>query len=200
MAGRALTEDADSEIAIMMVEAGGTEKSWSYYDAGAPKVTEEVLAEGLEASKRWIRESINLQRRLVEAYTAARGPIETIPFSTFTDYQEDVWARVEAVGTEAIAKANLVTSKAERNAALDAAGEEIRAALGDEFADRPRRGQGGHPLAHQEAGAQAHRRGGRACRRPWHQPTSGRSRPRSTCSRRPTARRSSSAARPRCST
>ena len=46
MAGRALTEDADSEIAIMMVEAGGTEKSWSYYDAGAPKVTEEVLAVG----------------------------------------------------------------------------------------------------------------------------------------------------------
>ncbi len=48
-----------------------------------------------------------------------------------------MWARVEAVGTDPIAKANLVTSKAERNAALDAAGEEIRAALGDEFADRP---------------------------------------------------------------
>jgi len=136
VAGRALTEDAESEIAIMMVEAGGTEKSWSYYDSGAPKVTEEVLAEGLEASKQWIRESINMQRRLVEAYTAARGPIETIPFSTLTDYEEDVWARVEAVGTEPIAKANLVTSKAERNAALDAAGEEIRAALGDEFAER----------------------------------------------------------------
>ncbi len=86
VAGRALTEDADGEIAIMMVEAGGSEKSWSFYQAGAPKVTEEVLAEGLEASKRWIRESINLQRRLVEAYAAARGPIETIPFSTFTDY------------------------------------------------------------------------------------------------------------------
>ena len=37
MAGRALTEDADSEIAIMMVEAGGTEKSWSYYDDGRPQ-------------------------------------------------------------------------------------------------------------------------------------------------------------------
>ncbi len=137
VAGRALTDDADSEIAIMMVEAGGTEKSWSYYETGAPKVTEEVLAAGLEASKQWIRESINLQRRLVEDFTAARGPIQTIPFSTFTDYQDDVWARVEAVGTDPIGKANLVTSKAERNAALDAAGEEIRAALGDEFADRP---------------------------------------------------------------
>ena len=136
VAGRALTDDAESEIAIMMVEAGGTEKSWDYYEAGAPKVTEEVLAAGLEASKQWIRESINLQRRLVDAFSAARGPIETIPFSTFSDYQDDVWARVEAVGTDPIAKANLVTSKAERNAALDAAGEEIRAALGDEFAER----------------------------------------------------------------
>ncbi len=137
VAGRALSEDAGAEIAIMMVEAGGTEKSWSYYEDGAPKVTEEVLASGLEASKQWIRESINLQRQLVEAYTAARGPIETIPYQTFSDYEDDVWARVEAVGTDPIAQANLVTSKAERNAALDQAGEQIRATLGDEFADRP---------------------------------------------------------------
>jgi polyribonucleotide nucleotidyltransferase len=137
VAGRALTEDADSEIAIMMVEAGGTEKSWDYYADGAPKVTEEVLAQGLEASKQWIRESINLQRELVASYVAVRGPIETIPFSVFSDYEDDVWERVQAVGTDAITKANLVTSKAERNAALDGAGEEIRAALGDEFAERP---------------------------------------------------------------
>jgi polyribonucleotide nucleotidyltransferase len=136
VAGRALSEGADSEIAIMMVEAGGTEKSWSYYEDGAPKVTEEVLAQGLEAAKQWIRESINLQRELVASYVAVRGPIETIPFSTFSDYEDDVWERVQAVGTDAITKANLVTSKAERNAALDAAGEEIRAALGDEFAER----------------------------------------------------------------
>src|SRR5580700_5040056 len=136
VAGRAVSEDSDTDIAIMMVEAGGTEKSWSYYADGAPKVTEEVLAEGLEASKTWIRESILLQRDLVEAFTAARGPIETIPYQTFSDYEDDVWARVETVGTDPIAKANLVTSKAERNAALDAAGDEIRAALGDEFADR----------------------------------------------------------------
>src|ERR1700722_5889842 len=137
VAGRALTEDADTDIAIMMVEAGGTEKSWSYYDEGAPKVTEEVLASGLEAAKTWIREAINLQRELVASYTAVRGPIVTIPFTTFSDYQDDVWARVEAVGTDPIAKANLVRSKAERNAPLDPAGEQIRAALGDEFADRP---------------------------------------------------------------
>ncbi|MGZ8763057.1 MAG: polyribonucleotide nucleotidyltransferase, partial [Acidimicrobiia bacterium] len=34
------------EIAVMMVEAGCTEKSWELYEAGAPKVTEDVIAEG----------------------------------------------------------------------------------------------------------------------------------------------------------
>src|SRR3954468_11884531 len=54
------------DIAIMMVEAGGTERASEYYDGGAPKVTEEVIARGLEECKTWIRESIDLQRQLVE--------------------------------------------------------------------------------------------------------------------------------------
>jgi polyribonucleotide nucleotidyltransferase len=136
VAGRALTEETDTDIAIMMVEAGGTEKSWSYYADGAPKVTEEVLAEGLEASKTWIRDSINLQRQLVADVVAAHGPIDTIEFSVLTDYADDVWAQVEKVGTDLIAKANLVTTKTERNAALDGAGNEIKAALAEEFEGR----------------------------------------------------------------
>src|SRR5436309_11047787 len=50
VAGRALGEESDADIAIMMVEAGGTENAWSYYESGAPKVTEEVIAAGLEAA------------------------------------------------------------------------------------------------------------------------------------------------------
>ena len=55
VAGRVLDND---DVAIMMVEAGGTEAAWPAFEAGAPKVTEEVIAEGLEAAKTWIRESI----------------------------------------------------------------------------------------------------------------------------------------------
>ena len=121
VAGRALSEGPDAEIAIMMVEAGGTEKSWNLYEAGAPKVTEEVLAEGLEAAKTWIRESIELQRALVAAAVERDGPIVPIEFSTFADYQDDVWQRVEQVGAEPLGKANLLTGKAERNAAIDEA-------------------------------------------------------------------------------
>src|ERR1700759_3681993 len=45
VAGRQLD---DGDVAIMMVEAGGTEMAWDLYEDGAPKVTEEVIAEGLE--------------------------------------------------------------------------------------------------------------------------------------------------------
>jgi polyribonucleotide nucleotidyltransferase len=136
VAGRALSEDVDSEIAIMMVEAGGTEKAFQYYEDGAPKVTEEVLAEGLEAAKTWIRESIVLQRRLVEAFVEARGPIQPIEYSTLSDYGDDVWARVETEGTEAVAKAGTITAKAERNAALDQVSASLLDQLGGDFPER----------------------------------------------------------------
>ena len=136
MAGRALSDAANAEIAIMMVEAGGSERSFQYYDEGAPQVTEEVLADGLEAAKTWIRESIVLQRQLVEKWVAERGPVEIIPYSTFSDYEDDVFERVQAVGTDAIAEANTIVAKAERNAALDAATAFIIEAVAAEFPDR----------------------------------------------------------------
>ena len=57
VAGRQLD---NGDVAIMMVEAGGTAKSFEYYADGAPKVDEKVLAGGLEACKVWIKESIAL--------------------------------------------------------------------------------------------------------------------------------------------
>jgi polyribonucleotide nucleotidyltransferase len=136
VAGRALSEAEDTDIAIMMVEAGGTEGSFNKYAAGAPKVDEEVLAAGLEASKTWIRESINLQRAMVAEYVAAHGPIEIMPYTVASDYADDVFAAVEEVGTARLTAANIQTSKAERNAALDAAGAEIIAELEPRFPDR----------------------------------------------------------------
>jgi polyribonucleotide nucleotidyltransferase len=136
VAGRALSDADDTDIAIMMVEAGGTEGSFNMYADGAPKVTEEVLAEGLEASKKWIRESVLLQRQLVKDFVAQRGPIETIPFQTFSDYGDDVFAAVEEVGKAKLTAANVQTSKAERNAALDAAGAEIIETLEPRFPER----------------------------------------------------------------
>ncbi len=136
VAGRALSEAADADVAIMMVEAGGTERSFQYYEEGAPQVTEEVLADGLEAAKTWIRESIVLQRELVGAYVAARGPIGDVPYASLADYGDDVWERVQALGTAGLAAANVLTPKAERNAALAEVTESVLADLSGEFPDR----------------------------------------------------------------
>jgi polyribonucleotide nucleotidyltransferase len=134
VAGRALSEEPDAEIAIMMVEAGGTKGSWTLYEEGAPKVTEEVLAEGLEAAKSWIRDSIGLQRELV----ARAGKKPTIPYELFTDYADDVYEKVVEVGTDALAKANTISEKAQRNASLDEATQAILTELSPAFPERER--------------------------------------------------------------
>jgi polyribonucleotide nucleotidyltransferase len=136
VAGRALSDDRDAEIAIMMVEAGGTEGSFVKFADGAPKVTEEVLAAGLESSKTWIRESINLQRDLVADFVAQRGPIVPIEFDAQADYGDDVYARVEALGTAPLTAASAITGKAERATATDEATKSIIAQLSAEFPDR----------------------------------------------------------------
>ncbi|HZT68114.1 MAG TPA: polyribonucleotide nucleotidyltransferase [Acidimicrobiales bacterium] len=129
VAGRALP---DGDVAIMMVEAGGTEDAWRYYEQGAPKVTEEVIAEGLEASKRWIRESIELQRQLVDQV----GKPEPVPYQAQVDYQDDVWDRVQSAGTERLSQATAIAGKAERNAAIDDATAAIIDELATEFDGR----------------------------------------------------------------
>ena len=129
VAGREL---ADGDVAIMMVEAGGTEKAWSYYEDGAPKVSEEVIAAGLEASKRWIKESIALQRDLV----AKAGAREPLAYTPVLDYGDDVCERVTAVGSSKLDPATRIVIKAERNEAIETATAEIIAELAAEFEGR----------------------------------------------------------------
>ena len=102
----------------MMVEAGGTEDSWEFYEAGAPRSPRRSWPQGLESAKTWIRESIELQRR-ARGQGRARSPRS--PTSSSPTTSDDVYERVDAVGTDAVAKANAITAKAERNAALDEA-------------------------------------------------------------------------------
>jgi len=89
VAGRALSEEPGADVAIVMVEAGGTEKAFEFFEQGAPRVTEDVIANGLEVAKTWIRESIELQRELVRK----AGSKDTIDFVLFVDYGEDVYER-----------------------------------------------------------------------------------------------------------
>jgi polyribonucleotide nucleotidyltransferase len=125
VAGRELD---NGDVAVMMVEAGGTPKAVAYYEAGAPKVTEAVIADGLEACKPFIKQAIALQKELVAA-AGARAPLAYVPV---LDYGADVWTAVEAAGTKTLGKAIVIAIKADRNEATDAATAEVLAALAGE--------------------------------------------------------------------
>jgi polyribonucleotide nucleotidyltransferase len=126
VAGRELD---NGDVAIMMVEAGGSERAFSYFEAGAPKVSEDTVADGLEASKVWIKESIALQRQLLEAVVAEHGPIQMMEYTPILDYGDDVFEAVERVATPKLANAITISAKADRNAATDAAAAETVAEL-----------------------------------------------------------------------
>src|SRR5581483_6292247 len=122
----------NGDIAFIIIDASATEKAWQYYEEGAPKVTEAVIAEGLEASKRWIAESIDLQLELVQK----AGVHEPIPYEPQLDYGDDVFERVAAVGTDLPDKATRIADKTERNKATDEATAAIMEQLPPEFAGR----------------------------------------------------------------
>ena len=112
VAGRALSDSVESEIAIMMVEAGGTEGSFVKYVNGAPKVTEEVLAEGLEAAKSFLRHEVGKTLGM-----------RVVPNLTFTyDEAIDRGDRVDQLLREA--KASDARLAAETPAAVEPLSEE----------------------------------------------------------------------------
>ena len=128
VAGRQLE---NGDIAIMMVEAGGTERAFEYYDDGAPKVTEEVLADGLEASKQWIDDVIELQKAL----RSQLGDIEALEWIPSVDCGDEILERVRSVATPQLTEAMSIADKAEREAQQNLVTAEIRTQLEEEFAE-----------------------------------------------------------------
>jgi polyribonucleotide nucleotidyltransferase len=116
VAGRRLD---DGDVAIMMVEAGGTERTWELYEAGAPKITEELIAEGLEASKQWIGAAIDLQIALHAEYVLAHGPIADVAYAPNIDYTPEVFAAVSEHAKVKTSEAMAIADKNDRNARLD---------------------------------------------------------------------------------
>ena len=116
----------------MMVEAGGSEKAWSFYAAGAPKVTEEVIAQGLEEAKVWIKESVDLQLRL----KAAAGSRAPLAFTPRHDYGTDVYERVEALAADKLSKITTISLKSERESAIAETTAGLVAELGSELPGR----------------------------------------------------------------
>ena len=132
VAGRELP---DGDVAVMMVEAGGTEGSLALYAEGAPNVDEAALARGLEESKRWIKDAIALQRQLAEVYVENVGPIQAIDWTPQLDYSDEVYAAVtNAAGDRAVATQE-IGDKSERLAAEAALRDEVVASAVAAVAD-----------------------------------------------------------------
>jgi polyribonucleotide nucleotidyltransferase len=119
VAGR-VTETGD--VAIMMVEAESTEQTWDLVQSGSQAPTEEVVAGGLEAAKPFIKQLCEAQ---VELAKQAAKPVAEFP--VFLDYQDDVFAAVEAAASDDLAQALTIAGKQEREHRLD----EVKAALLD---------------------------------------------------------------------
>ncbi len=130
VAGRVLD---DGDVAVMMVEAGGTANTWELYEAGTPKVDEDVLAGGLEASKTWIREVIKIQQELIEAF----GPVEKMDPPVTIDYTDEIFAAVEATGAERIAATQTIADKADRQAAESDLAASLIDEVGARFSETP---------------------------------------------------------------
>jgi len=122
---------AGDDVAIMMVEAEATERTIELVAGGATAPTEEVVAEGLDASKKFIRALCEAQSEL--AKTAAK-PIADFP--VFLEYQDDAYAAVAEIADKSVAEALTILAKAERENRLDEIKVDVMAALGSRFEGR----------------------------------------------------------------
>jgi polyribonucleotide nucleotidyltransferase len=117
----------DGDVAIMMVEAESTESTWELVRAGRQAPTEEIVGQGLEAAKPFIKALCDAQAEL-----AAKFPQPVKAFPVFLDYEEDVFEAVAAAAGDRVREANSIQAKQER----EAASEELLARLQEELADR----------------------------------------------------------------
>ena len=129
VAGRIVTkEDGSEDVAIMMVEAGGGKNEWELIQAGATAPTEDVVADGLEAAKPFIKALCEAQLKVAE-----KASKETAEFPLFLDYTDEEYAAVAEYAAEKVAQALLTEGKLARDQAVDAVKEEMLGALAERF-------------------------------------------------------------------
>jgi len=128
VAGRVVGDD----VAIMMVEAEASDNAWDLVkNQGQPAPTEEVVAQGLEAAKPFIRTLVEAQADL-----AGRAAKETREFPRFLDYEDDVFEAVEPAVTADLQQALTIADKQEREERLDEIHAGALEKFGEQFAER----------------------------------------------------------------
>jgi len=125
VAGRVITDaDGNEDVAIMMVEAEATEGSWNLIKAGAVKPNEQVVAEGLEASKPFITQLVAAQNEV--AKTAAK---EIKEFPVFLPYSQQTYDFVAGRAYDSLVPIYQIADKQDRQNADDELKDRVRAEL-----------------------------------------------------------------------
>ncbi len=127
VAGRVVGDD----VAIMMVEAEATETAFDLISEGAQAPTEEIVAEGLEAAKPFIRALCVAQQEVAD-----KAAKPTREFPRFLDYQDDTLEATKAVVEADLSVALTIADKQEREARLDEIKANAHAQLDEQFAGR----------------------------------------------------------------
>ncbi|WP_084127159.1 polyribonucleotide nucleotidyltransferase [Demequina sp. NBRC 110054] len=122
---------AGDDVAIMMVEAEATDDAYNLISEGAAAPTEEVVAQGLEAAKPFLKALCEAQIELAE-----KAAKETIEFPRFLDYQDDVLEAVKAFAGDKLAEALTIADKQTREARLDEVKAETLANFAETFEGR----------------------------------------------------------------
>ncbi|WZH36972.1 MAG: polyribonucleotide nucleotidyltransferase [Microbacterium enclense] len=111
VAGRVLD---DGDVAIMMVEAEATEGSWNMIKGGATKPNEQVVAEGLEAAKPFLRQLVDAQNEV--ARTASK---EIQSYPVFPAYSQETYDFVAGRAYDRLVPVYQIADKQERQNADD---------------------------------------------------------------------------------
>ncbi|MEY4367048.1 MAG: hypothetical protein RLZ28_463 [Actinomycetota bacterium] len=115
VAGRLIVENGVEDVAIMMVEAEATENSWNLISEGSVAPSEDVVFQGLEASKPFIKILIDAQARL-----AAKAAKPTAEYPVFLPYTDEVFNAVAELAQAELATVYQIADKVERQNADDA--------------------------------------------------------------------------------
>ena len=123
---------AGDDVAIMMVEAEATTSAWNLVkNDGKTAPTEDVVAQGLEAAKPFIRVLCEAQSEL-----AAKAAKPTVEFPRFLDYQDDVLEAVSNLVQDDLAAALTIAGKQEREVELDRIKDAAKEKLAAQFEGR----------------------------------------------------------------
>jgi polyribonucleotide nucleotidyltransferase len=122
---------AGDDVAIAMIEANAPEKTWDLvYKDGKTKPTEEVVSEGLEASKKFIKVLCEAQSELKSKVTK-----ETVELPLFPEYTEDVYTAVEAEAKTDLETAYTVADKLARLEKVEAVKTRVHEKLDEQFGE-----------------------------------------------------------------